>query len=151
MATTPRPAHRRLPQRGVALIEFALILPMLLVLTFITTEFGRAVYEYSVVTQSVRDAARYLSMVTPNSHQAQAANIAVYGNAAGTGRPLARGLSTGLVQSEWLPPTGSSPAIRIVRVRVAGYQFQPLFTTAFGQDFGVLEFPAISASMRSYL
>ena len=29
-------------QRGVAIVEFALVLPTLLILTFITTEFGRA-------------------------------------------------------------------------------------------------------------
>lgn len=48
-------------QSGVAIVEFALVLPLLLILTFITTEFGRALYQYNILTKSVRDAARYLS------------------------------------------------------------------------------------------
>ena len=52
-------------QKGVAIVEFALILPFLLLLTFITTEFGRAIWEYNTLTKSVRDAARYLS--TPDA------------------------------------------------------------------------------------
>ena len=54
-------------QNGVALVEFALILPLLLLLTFITTEFGRAVYQYNTITKSVRDAVRYLSTQTPGT------------------------------------------------------------------------------------
>ena len=52
-------------QKGVAIVEFALVLPFLLLLTFITTEFGRAIWEYNTLTKSVRDAARYLSIQTP--------------------------------------------------------------------------------------
>ncbi|WP_438999322.1 TadE/TadG family type IV pilus assembly protein, partial [Variovorax beijingensis] len=53
-----RTSNRR--QRGVALVELALITPLLLLLTFITTEFGRAMYEYNLVVKSTRDAVRYL-------------------------------------------------------------------------------------------
>ena len=60
-------------QGGAALIEFALILPFLLVLTFTVTEFGRAMYEFNLVTKSTRDAVRYLSMQTQNTHIAEAA------------------------------------------------------------------------------
>ena len=48
-------------QNGVALVEFALVLPLLLILTFITTEFGRALYQYNTIAKSLRDASRYLS------------------------------------------------------------------------------------------
>lgn len=80
-------------QSGVALVELALIIPLLLLLTFITTEFGRAMYEYNAVTKSTRDAVRYLSFQTPGTHIAEAQNLMVYGNLAGTGTPLVRGLS----------------------------------------------------------
>jgi Flp pilus assembly protein TadG len=32
-------------QRGSAIVEFALLLPLLLLLTMTTTEFGRAIYQ----------------------------------------------------------------------------------------------------------
>ena len=78
-------------QKGVAIVEFALILPFLLLLTFITTEFGRAIWQYNTLTKSVRDSARYLSIQTPGDPVAiaKARNLTVYGNLAGTGTPLA--------------------------------------------------------------
>ena len=49
-------------QRGAALIELAFVLPVLLIMTFIVTEFGRAIYQYDTLTKSVRDATRYLTI-----------------------------------------------------------------------------------------
>ena len=40
-------------ENGTALVEFALVLPLLLILTFITTEFSRALYQYNTLTKSV--------------------------------------------------------------------------------------------------
>ena len=82
--------NSRRTQHGAALIELALITPLLLLLTFITTEFGRAMYEYNAVVKSTRDAVRYLSVQTPGTHVTEARNLIVYGNIAGTGTPLAR-------------------------------------------------------------
>ena len=44
--------------RGQSLVEFALTLPMLLVVMFMITEFGRALYQYNVLAQATREAAR---------------------------------------------------------------------------------------------
>lgn len=141
----------RAKQDGVAIVEFALILPMLLLLTFITTEFGRALYQYNTVAKSVRDAARYLTLQTPGTHQAEAANLIVYGNTAGTGTPLARGLTTAHVVAPVWEEVGVNPVIKTVTVRVSGYQFQSMVSTVFGQSFGTYTFSDITATMRSYL
>jgi hypothetical protein len=144
--TMQRPA-----QRGVALVEFALLLPFLLVLTFTTTEFGRAMYEYKGVTKSVRAAARYLSTQNENTHQAEAANMIVYGSIAGGRTPLVRNLTATNV----MPPTwgqeGAAPLIKTVTVGVTGYQFQSIFTTVFGLPFGTITYSDITATMRSHL
>lgn len=141
-------------QRGVEAIEFALILPLLLVLTFATTELGRALYEYAQVAKSVREGARYLSLQDPNTHQTQAGNLIVYGCACTTppsgARPLARGLSSSnLITPVW-GTAGSAPTISTVTVGVTGYQFQSIFTTAFGASFGTITFSDITATMRSH-
>jgi Flp pilus assembly protein TadG len=136
-------------QKGVALVEFALVLPLLLILTFITTEYGRALYQYNTITKSVRDAARYLSIQSPNTHVAEAKNLAVYGNLAGAGTPLAIGLDTGQVQIAWPAPTGAAPVINTVTIRVSGYTFSPMFTNAFGLNFSNILYGDISATMRS--
>lgn len=147
-------------QRGVALVELALILPLLLILTFITTEFGRAMFEYNAVTKSTRDAVRYLSFQTPNSTTAitTAQNLIVYGNPMPqTGAPrLARGLTTANVDAAtcctWRL-SGTSPVINTVTVQVTGYTFRPIFSSVFGARIGnangEIVFSTISATMRA--
>lgn len=49
---------------GNAGVEFALILPVLTLLLFGSIEIGRALHDYHVVTESVRDGARYLSRLS---------------------------------------------------------------------------------------
>ena len=46
-------------ENGQGLVEFALMLPFLLVLVFGIIEFGRLLFFYSSVTTSAREAARY--------------------------------------------------------------------------------------------
>ncbi|UBQ44004.1 TadE/TadG family type IV pilus assembly protein [Comamonas thiooxydans] len=151
--------------RGVALIEFALILPLLLILTFITTEFGRALYQYNTLTKAVRDASRYLSVQDPtiakNDIQliSKAKNLLVFGNIAGTGSPLAVGLSLSQVPTPTWQHAGASPVINTVTIRIAGcatsappcYKFTPLISGAFGVNFGTVNFADISATMRAPL
>ena len=45
--------------RGQTLIEYALILPVLMLLLVVLFDFGRAVYYYSVVYSAAREGARY--------------------------------------------------------------------------------------------
>lgn len=136
-------------QAGAALIELALILPLLLLLTFITTEFGRAVYQYNTVVKSVRDAVRYLSMQTPGTHIVEAENLVVYGNTTGGGTPLAPGLTPAHVAQPTWQSAGSTPVINTVTVTVSGYSFQSLFGSVFGIPFGNFNYSDISATMRA--
>ena len=147
----PVGAAMRKNQKGVAVVEFALILPMLLVLTFITTEFGRAIYQYNILVKSVRDGARYLSIQQPGTRITEARNLIVYGNLAGTGTALAPGLTAANVPAPTWQTAGSDPVINTVRVQIVGYSFQSIFSTAFGQTFGTVGFSDITATMRSHL
>jgi Flp pilus assembly protein TadG len=142
-------------QSGVALVELALIIPLLLLLTFITTEFGRAMYEYNAVTKSTRDAVRYLSFQTPGTHIAEAQNLMVYGSIENTGTPLVRGLSLANVPAAscctW-QTAGTNPVINTVTVRISGFTFHSLFISVFGVVFGDangdIVFSDITATMR---
>ena len=138
-------------QNGTALVEFVLILPLMLVLTFITIEFGRAMYQYNTLTKSVRDAVRYASVRTPNTQVTEVRNLVVYGNPAGTGSPLALGLTLANVPSPIWQTTGSNPVIGTVTVQITRYTFNSLFPSAFGLPFGNILFSTISATMRSPL
>lgn len=149
MAVPPGRFVRRL-QGGVAAVELALVLPVLLLLTFTTTEFGRAIYQYGVLTHSVRQAARFLSTQAPGQGVETARKLVIYGNPEGTGAPRLSGLSAAQVPDPTWVYLGAAPPIEVVTVRVTGYRFQSMFTTFFGQKIlGPITFSDISASMRA--
>lgn len=50
----------KINQRGFASIEFTVIIPFLLVFIFAISEFGRLIYEYTALNNTVRNANRYL-------------------------------------------------------------------------------------------
>ena len=94
---------QRKSQTGIAVIEFALVLPILMVLLLATAEFGRAFYQYNTLTKAIRDGARYLSDNSLNgagvielggSTSTAAKNLIVFGNSAGSGDALLEGFST---------------------------------------------------------
>ena len=133
-------------------MEFALVLPLLLLLTMTTTEFGRAIYQYNTIVKSLRDASRYLSMQTPNTKLAEAKNLVVFGNIAGAGQPLVPGLTVAKVSIPAWQQVGSNPVINTVKVTVTGYKFHSLFARVFGVAFGDINgditYGPISATMR---
>jgi Flp pilus assembly protein TadG len=138
-------------QKGVALVEFAFVLPLLLLLTLLATELGRAVYRYNTTAKAVRDAVRFLSVQTPGTHVAQARNLIVYGNVAGTGPLLDTALTAANVPAPTWQTAGADPVINTVTVRVSGYRFRPLVPAMFGARFLTITFNDISATMRSPL
>jgi Flp pilus assembly protein TadG len=138
-------------QTGVALVEFAFVLPLLLVLSLTATELGRAVYRYNTTAKAVRDAVRYLSVQTPGTHATEARNLIVYGNLTGTGPLLDPSLTAANVAAPTWQTAGSDPLINTVTVRVTGYQFRPLFGSVFGTAFSSFTFSDITATMRSPL
>lgn len=135
-------------QRGVAAVELALVLPLLLLLSFITTEFGRAVYHYGVLTKSVRQAVRHLSTTAPGEGVATARNLVIYGNTQGSGEPVLPGLGLAQVPDPVWQSVGEAPPLAVVTVRVTGYRFDSLITGFGGQSFGPITFSDISATMR---
>lgn len=52
-------------ERGVALVEFALTLPMMLIVFAMIVEGSRMMWSYQTVIAGVRDATRYLARITP--------------------------------------------------------------------------------------
>jgi Flp pilus assembly protein TadG len=138
-------------QQGVALVEFAFVLPLLLIVTLLCAELGRAVYRYNSTAKSVRDAVRYLSVQTPGTHATEARNLILYGNVAGTGDLLDPALTAANVPAPTWQTAGSDPLMNTVTVRVSGYQFRPLVADMFGARFSVITFNDIGATMRSPL
>jgi Flp pilus assembly protein TadG len=154
-------------QNGVAAVEFAILLPFVLIpIVFGITEFGRALYAYNTLVKATRDAARYAMMQQPGgSADAVTKCLAVYGNTACSGNPLAPGLTTSMVHvCDWqrCAPThqsqGAAPVVNLVTVTVScqdgvdcdQYQFNSFvpFVTA---DLASFTFAPISTTMKGNL
>ncbi|MCW5751210.1 MAG: pilus assembly protein [Alphaproteobacteria bacterium] len=63
-------------QGGVAAVEFALVMPILLLLLFGSIELGRLMRDYHVASKGVRDAGRFLSRVPASCTAPGAGTIA---------------------------------------------------------------------------
>lgn len=148
-------APRRL--RGVAAVELAVTIVPLLLVAFGVAEYGRMIYTYNALDKAARDAVRHLTAVDPTDPlpRTEAVNLAVYGNVAGTGQPLAPGLSTSNVaicNSTLCPgdhsniPTGSG-VIDLVTVRISGYTYHSIVTYVAP---ATLNFSTIAVTMRSF-
>lgn len=117
----------RRDERGVQLLETAIVIPIMLVLFGAVAEFGRYFYEYTTVAKAARVGARYLAAKSVNSstnYEAQAKNLVVYGNIAGSGTPVLPGLSTANVQVQYVGGTTGIP--ELVKVSIVNYQHQSI-------------------------
>src|SRR5687767_11428209 len=116
----------RKDERGVQLVELAIVLPIFVMLFGATAEFGRYFYEYSTLAKASRAGARFLTTSAVNSTEdAKAKNIVVYGNSAGTGSPILPGMTTANVV---ITRQGGVPVLpQTVTVRIDTFKHQPIF------------------------
>lgn len=119
-------------QRGVAMIEFAISLPLLLLLLLAIAEFGRMLYQYNSLLQASRDAGRFVAgqawnatlgtvdLQSGGALEAQTKNVALYGVPANPNGypPVVTGLTAASVQV-------SALGTDHVRVSIS-YTFQPV-------------------------
>lgn len=118
--------------RGAALAESAIALPLIVVVFGTIFAFGSTLRNTQVLETAARDAARYLAhTATTSANEATARNIAVYANVAGTGTVRVRGLTTGNIGISYVtlsnpinPATGErtyrgTDPIKLVRVNIS--------------------------------
>lgn len=77
MAQRRRPAFWR-REEGAILTEFAISLPMILILAFLTVDSMRLFWSYQAVIAGVRDATRYLARIAPADVCASGGNLTGY-------------------------------------------------------------------------
>ncbi len=145
-------------QRGAAMVEFAISLPLLLLLLFAMGEFGRMLYQYNSLLQANRDAVRYVSGKAWNSTlgsvvlsaqlQTETKNLAVYGRPVvpSGSSPLVSGLTTGNVQVTAVGTTH-------VQVRTS-YSFVPILGSGIPAFIGnrvSLGFPLVATTVMRAL
>jgi hypothetical protein len=113
-------------ERGIQLVEVAIVIPIFLVLFAATAEFGRYFYEYTTLAKAAEVGTRYLSQATVEAAEDTAAkNLVVYGNVAGSGTPILPGLAPGHVIITRTGPIPVTP--ETVSIQIVGYQHQSIF------------------------
>jgi Flp pilus assembly protein TadG len=159
MSTGYRPRDSCRRQRGLAMVEFALSVPVLLLLVFGTFEFGHFLIEYSALNDAVNNAARYVAgaasagtdglLVTGGAWgtlATQGQNLAVFGNIAGNGAAVLPGLDVGQIT------VTEDTANNNVTV-AAAYPYESLFGAAIptfmGGSISTTYTLAISTTMRA--
>jgi Flp pilus assembly protein TadG len=99
-AQDPLLLHRQnRKQKGQSMVEFAMVVPFLLLVVVGTIELGRAYYSYNTLSKAVREGARYVAghpydstLELPNAKK-----MTVFGNTGGTGNPVLPNLTTAMV------------------------------------------------------
>lgn len=94
----PSMPYNRKP-KGQSLVEFAMVVPFLLLLVVGTIELGRAYYYYNSLSKAVREGARYVSghPYESTTELPNARKMVVYGNTDGLGNPVLPGFTTAMV------------------------------------------------------
>jgi Flp pilus assembly protein TadG len=116
----------RSDERGVQLLETAIVIPILLVLFGAVAEFGRYFYEYTTAAKAARVGARYLaskSVSGTTNYELQAKNLVVYGNISGTGTPVLAGMTISNVDVQY---GGATAVPDTVKVTIVNYQHQSI-------------------------
>lgn len=116
----------RKDERGLQLVEAAIVVPIFLVLFAATAEFGRYFYEYTTLAKAAQVGTRYLSSNPVDAlEDSKAKNLVVYGNTAGNGSPILPGLSPAQVV---ITRQGPIPVVpETVTIQIVGFQHQPIF------------------------
>src|SRR5437762_13031189 len=114
----------RRSERGTAIIELSLLLPILVSLFLGTWFIGFDNYLYAELEQAVRSGARYAthgvySHTNPTAYSDAVKNAVVFGNPAGGTTPVVQGLDTTMVNVTLLPATGTPTT---VTVSVSGFR-----------------------------
>ena len=132
----------RSPSRGQALVEFALVFPVLLLILMGLFDFGRAIVAYNTISEAARNGAR-VSIV--NQTPADICAVAA-GRAVGLGLPTTCAANPAAVGIYVSASTGGSSctAINCVQSVKATYQFRAI-TPIIGAFIGPITLSATSS------
>lgn len=130
-------------QKGIAAVEATIILPLILLLMLAAGEFGRALYQYSMLSKAMRAGALsiersgdfYSNSGERSQRESDAVKLIVYGNKDGSGDAVLPGLTMSDVSiiSDYEYPFGSG---NIYTELIVEYDWAPIFGDNFNTIFG---------------
>jgi len=129
-------AHSRFhSERGNAMVEFAIVLPLLLILVFGIIDFGRALYTANNLTAAVREGARLAStQISPDP--TTAGSMSAVSTAVNSYVVAFGGSRTPTVSETF--NGGAPPNMQSITVTIVNYPFTPLTPIANFVGFGTI-------------
>ena len=130
--------------RGFILIEFAIAVPILLVMLLATAEVGRCLYQYNTLTKQVLSGVRYAvanasrgstgTVLLTDAVKATVKNLVIYGNEVGTGNVILPSFLPANVQVDIAEPEYVRVAVEYSYVPIMGATL-PMF--GIGNDISL--------------
>ena len=130
-------------QKGLAAVEAWFVLPFLLLLMLASGEFGRALYQYSMLSKAMRAGALsiersgdfYSNSGSRAQRESEAKNLIVYGSTSAAGSSVLPGLTTSdvTIVTDYEYPFGSGNFYTELMVE---YDWTPVFGDNFNTFFG---------------
>jgi len=143
-------------ERGAAMAELAILVPILVLLLGAVAEFGRYFQQYNTLAKSTRTAARYLSNHSFPDNQEAAQNLAVCGKlTCAGGDELVPGISSANVCISSTGTPIETVTVSIPRTGGGGacaqpFNYQPIFNLGALLGTGFTFAPPISPSVTMY-
>jgi Flp pilus assembly protein TadG len=133
------------PEKGQALVEFAMVTLLFFTLVFAIIEFGRALWTWNTIVQATRAGARYAAVEIPTANDAQIMKVVVYNDPNGTASstPVVPGLTEANVRVRYLNNDGTVATNKtvadLIEISVINYQFNFL-VSLFGPQISLPPF-----------
>ncbi len=128
-------------QKGIAIVEATIVLPIMLLLMLSIGEFGRMIYQYHIMTKAVRAGTHHLG--PENWHnddferpmmEDKIKNLIVYGNDISGTNTVLPGFTTSNISISYQEiPAGSTYIYMLID---ASYDWEPVFGSKFNTFFG---------------
>ncbi|WP_274033370.1 TadE/TadG family type IV pilus assembly protein [Vibrio parahaemolyticus] len=146
-------AHNQLGknyQRGLAAVEFILVLPVLLMLSVLVIDVCRAFIQYTEVNKALQNGARYAVVDTYGTldfdsiaDETNIKNVVVYGTPSASSTPIIDYIAVGDIVIT--PPTATNKMVTLS----ATYNYVPIFATLPFSNSSLQFSIGASASMRT--
>lgn len=141
---------KMLNQKGLAIIEFILALPVLLMLTVLVIDVSRAFIQYTEVNKALQNGARYAVVDTYGTldfegiaEESDIKNVVIYGTPSGVGTPV-----IDYIEAADIIVTQPTDTNKVVTIS-ATYNYEPVFSTLPFTGTSLAFSIGSSASMRT--
>src|SRR5437868_13300327 len=109
--------------RAAAMVEFAIVLPILLLIVFGIVDFGRALYMANKLTSAVREGARLASTQISPDPTVAASKTAVTNAVTAYVQAISAGAAAPTVSETF---SGAPPNMQSITVQITAYPFTPI-------------------------